>query len=237
MFLPAGAVHVWRISIDPGLPAGSCWNLLSPTEQNRALRFRHPARQAAYVLAHGAMRRILGGYEQQHPIELRFTIGQFGKPALSQTGARNRLEFSLSHSGDLAVLAVARDRAVGVDVVQWDAATDCAALAERFFSPGERDSLRMLAGAPDTYVEGFFSAWSRKEAYLKATGYGLAGGLDHFDVSLAPGEPAALTADREDPDAPSKWAMVSLAPGAGYSAALVMATPAAEISLFDAPPP
>jgi 4'-phosphopantetheinyl transferase len=235
--LSTGAVHVWRISIDPGLHPGPYWELLSLSEQRRASRFTHPDRQTAYVLAHGALRRILGGYEQVSPAELAFTTARFGKPALARAGPAGRLEFNLSHSGDLALLAVARGRAVGVDVIQWKATTNCSALAERFFSPGERDTLRLLAGAPGKVVEGFFSAWSRKEAYLKATGYGLTRGLDHFDVSLAPGEPAALIADRNDPDAPSNWSMVSLAAGAGYSAALVAATPVAGIALFDAPVP
>lgn len=189
------------------------------------------------MLAHGAMRTILAAYQRMKPFDLRFETGQFGKPALVPAAPEGRFEFNLSHSGDLALLAVARDRAVGVDVVRWDPAMAHTEVAERYFSPVEREALRSLAGAPERAVEGFFSAWSRKEAYLKATGHGVSRGLDHFDVSLSPGEPAALIADRRDGDAPSRWTMVALAAGAGYSATLVVAAPAAAIALFDAPAP
>ena len=234
--LALGEVHVWRISIDAEVPPGPYWTVLSPAEQARALRFHRPAQQAAYVLAHGAMRTILAAYERLLPVNLRFETAPLGKPTLERT-AEGRLEFNLSHSGNLALLAVARDRAVGVDIERWNADMAHIDVAERYFSRVECDALRSFAGAPDRIVEGFFSVWSRKEAYLKATGHGVSHGLDHFDVSLTPGEPAALIADRKDADAPLRWTMVTLAAGAGYSAALVVAAPASEIALFDAPAP
>jgi 4'-phosphopantetheinyl transferase len=183
------------------------------------------------------LRTILAAYEHQPPSELRFETTDSGKPALACSGPGERLEFNLAHSGNLALLAVARDRIVGIDVERWNADMAHLDVAARCFSAAECDALRALSGAPERIVEGFFSAWTRKEAYLKATGRGVSRGLDHFDVSLAPGEPAALIADREDGDAPSRWAMIALAAGAEYSAALVTAAPAGEIALLDAPAP
>jgi 4'-phosphopantetheinyl transferase len=166
------------------------------------------------------------------PGELSFEIAEFGKPALLTTTQGQRLEFSLSHSGSVTLLAITRDRPVGVDVEQWNADVEHARVAERFFSHAERQALASLH--PDSVVEGFYSAWSRKEAYLKATGDGVSRGLDHFDVSLVPGEPARLIADRKDPGAPSAWTMGALDVADGYSAALVVAAPIVEVTLFDA---
>ena len=90
---------------------------------------------------------------------------------------------------------------MGVDVEQWDDGVECLELAERFFSPHERRALRALADAPHHVIAGFFAAWTRKEAYLKATGHGIVRGLHHFDVTLAPenrrgSSPIASTATR-----------------------------------------
>jgi 4'-phosphopantetheinyl transferase len=235
--LAIGSVHVWRVSTDPVIAAESHWRVLSPAEQVRARRLRRPADQARFVLAHGALRAVLSAYQRVAPGDLAFETSELGKPALQRRARGGRLEFSLSHSGNLALIAVTRDRAVGVDVEQWNANTELAAVAERYFSPTECEALRALAGAPERLLEGFYSAWTRKEAYLKATGHGVSRGLDHFDVSLAPGEPATLIADRKDHDAPARWTMHALAPGAGYSAALVAATPVSDVVLFDGPAP
>jgi 4'-phosphopantetheinyl transferase len=163
---------------------------------------------------------------------LRFELADSGKPALLTTTLGQRLEFSLSHSGSVALLALTRGRPIGVDVEQWNADVEHTRVAERFFSHAERQSLASLP--PGLVVEGFYSAWSRKEAYVKATGHGVSRGLDHFDVSLVPGEPARLVADRKDPGAPSVWTMFALDVGDGYSAALVVATPIGDVTLFDA---
>jgi len=139
------------------------------------------------------------------------------------------VEFNLSHSDDLALVAVARAHQLGVDLERWSEGVEHLELAERFFSPAERDALRALAHAPDLVEAGFFAAWTRKEAYLKATGHGISRGLHHFDVTLAPGEPAQLLADRLDPEATARWSLIALEPAPGFSAALVVASPLGEV--------
>ncbi|MEP6619268.1 MAG: 4'-phosphopantetheinyl transferase superfamily protein [bacterium] len=229
-----GAVHVWRIRLDRDATPND-WAVLSPEEDTRARRFFAERHRRRFVVAHGTLRRILASYTGVAASALQFSTGEFGKPSLVSTRTDTApLEFNLSHSAELALVAVSRGRIVGVDVECWDREVEHIDLAERFFSPAERDALRLLASSPDQVVSGFFAAWSRKEAYLKASGHGITRGLHHFDVTLTPGEPARLLADRIDQGAESRWTMTALLADAAYSAALVAEAPVHEILLFNA---
>jgi 4'-phosphopantetheinyl transferase len=232
--LGADAVHLWRVRLDPPVVGDDAWGLLSDAERGRALRLLQEHHRRRFVAAHAALRRILAGYTARPARALRFTVGPHGKPSLAESAtSRGKLEFNLSHSADLGVIAVARERPVGVDLERWKREMNHLELAERFFSPAERASLRALAERPDDLVHGFFAAWSRKEAYLKARGEGVTRGLHHFDVSLAPDEPARLVADRLD-SAVDRWRMRSFIPESGYSGAIVVADPFEEMLLLDA---
>jgi 4'-phosphopantetheinyl transferase len=127
--------------------------------------------------------------------------------------------FNVSHSDELALFAVASDREVGIDVERVRPVTDPEQIADHFFSAPERTALRAVP--PDRRLEAFFDCWTRKEAYVKARGDGLAHPLDQFAVSLGPGEPARFlpVAGYPTPE-PSAWSLQALAPGNGYVAAL-----------------
>ena len=232
--LAAEAVHVWRVPLERPGPLEDAWAVLSEEEQGRARRLVQEHHRRRFVAAHAALRRILAGYTALAPGQLRIATGPHGKPTLAgpAADARPRFEFNLSHSADLALVAVARERPVGVDLERWKRDMNHLELAERFFSPIERASLRALAERHDDLVCGFFAAWSRKEAYLKALGTGVTRGLHHFDVTLAPSEPAQLLADRLD-GAIDRWRMLSFVPATGFSAALVVADPLGEVLLLD----
>lgn len=222
--LGARDVHVWRIGL--ARDASAYLPVLSHDERDRARKFHFDAHRDAFVVAHGMVRTILGAYAGVAPRELSFVTTGQGKPSL--VGA-NGVRFNLSHSGALALLAIAHDREVGVDVERWDTSVEHLALAEYCFSPLEQTSLRAL-GDTDR-VAGFFAAWSRKEAYLKATGHGVSRGLDHFDVTLD--IPARILDDRLE-GAVSRWSMHDLAVGEGYSAAVVAELPVDRVHLFSA---
>lgn len=230
--LPApGVVHVWRVPLADADAARALRPLLSDDERARADRFYREEHRLRFTVAHGWKRRILARYVRAGAEALRFDCGPHGKPALA--GLPDAVHFNLSHSGDLALVAVAAEGPVGVDVERWDDEVEHLALAERFFSPTEREALRALAGDARAVVDGFFAAWSRKEAYLKATGDGITRGLHHFDVALAPGAPARLLADRRDPRATERWVMRALDVAPGYSAAVVAAAPLHDVLLLD----
>lgn len=226
-------VHVWRVSLEDERRADAYWSLLSEHERSRAERCASAAHRRRYVISHGALRAVLADYIDVAPEAITYETGAHGKPALSaDLRSSAAVEFNLSHSEDIALVAVARARAVGVDVQHWSPHVEHLRLAERFFSPRERDALRALPGSPDQIAAGFFAAWTRKEAYLKATGDGIARGLQHFDVSLSPGERARLLADRLDDGATSRWSMESFEPAPRYSAAVVVASPLHDVERF-----
>jgi 4'-phosphopantetheinyl transferase len=123
---------------------------------------------------------------------------------------------------------------VGVDVARHDASTDHIGIAERFFSPAEQAALQALRGDRARFIHAFHAVWTRKEAYVKATGFGLTRGLDHFDVNVDPRESSCVITDRLDPHAAARWWSSTLDVGPGYSAAVVALKTAGALVLLDA---
>jgi 4'-phosphopantetheinyl transferase len=128
------------------------------------------------------------------------------------------LSFNLSNSGELVLIAAGGGRAVGMDVEKLRPLPDLLNIARRFFSPGEvRD---ILALSEDKRNEAFFAVWTRKEAFLKATGVGLAFPLAEFSVSVDPDAAAKLAEIRGDEGIARGWFLTDVFPGQGYRAAL-----------------
>jgi len=130
------------------------------------------------------------------------------------------LEFNLAHSHELVLCAISRGRQVGVDIERLQPVADLAQLAAFTLSRVEQAALFALE--PDQRLLGFFNCWTRKEAYVKARGDGLRIPLDTFDVSLKPGEPAALLANRLDQDEVVRWSLASFSPTKDYVGALAV---------------
>ena len=161
--------------------------LLDAHEIVRAQRFNQEIHRRRFLVAHGVLRLVLAGALGRKPEELRFNLGLYGKPALAN---EPHLRFNLSHSGDRALIALAWDRDLGVDLEQYNSRTDILGLAQRFFAA---DESAVLVGLPESLQkEAFFSCWSRKEAVIKALGTGLTTPLDSFAVEVDPRRPAAL---------------------------------------------
>lgn len=142
------------------------------------------------------------------------------KPALAEDSDESAIRFNMSHSHDLALYAVTRNRELGIDLehIRKDFASH--EIAQQFFSPREVARLRALPLSMQT--KAFFNCWTRKEAYIKATGKGLSLPLHQFDVSLVPGEPTLLLSTRENPQEASRWTLRELKPGPGYVVALAV---------------
>jgi 4'-phosphopantetheinyl transferase len=187
---------------------------LSSDEKARANRFHFLRDRNSFVATRGVLRELLGRYVGRAPAGLRFDYGPQGKPSLGTESHENTVQFNVSHSHGLALLAFARGRNLGVDVelIRPEFAAD--EIADRYFSPQEAMELRGLS--PSLRVEAFFLCWTRKEAYIKARGEGLHIPLRSFHVSLTPGQPERL----ESADS-SHWNLHSVRPDPCYVGALV----------------
>lgn len=219
--LNAEEIHVWRVSLSvPEAHWASLWGYLSEDERQRAARFYFTKDRERFVARRGALRAILTAYLSIAPDRLRFRYNSHGKPVLQEASGGGGLYFNLAHSGELALVAVANGRELGVDLERIRPEVECLPIARRFFSPREVQSLMSLP--PEAQMAAFYRGWTRKEAYIKARGKGLSLPLDQFDVSLAPGETATLLATRPDPMEAARWSLRELDVAAGYAAALAM---------------
>jgi 4'-phosphopantetheinyl transferase len=228
--LPQDEVHVWRASLDqPPDFFARLTQLLSAEERARADKFYFEVDRKRCVLARGLVRLLLGDCLGTPAQQLQFRYNEFGKPSLAQSSLaqssladewRPSVEFNVSHSGDLVLIALSRGRVLGVDIerMRVDVATE--EIATRFFSVNECRDLATVA--PDLRCAAFFACWTRKEAYLKARGDGLSLPLDKFDVAFLPGQDARLIETRHDPAEAHRWTLHALEGGCGYKAALAV---------------
>jgi 4'-phosphopantetheinyl transferase len=220
--LACDEVHVWRATLDQ-LTASQIQGFLdnlSEDEQARAERFHFERDREHFIVARGVLRAILGNYMNRAPECLSFCYSSHGKPALAGESDKDAVRFSVSHSRGVALYAVTRGREVGIDLERIRFDLPVAEIAEQFFSQREVAMLRALPA--DVQRQAFFRCWTCKEAYIKARGEGLSLPLDQFDVSLAPGEPAAVLGTQPDPSEASRWSLQELTPASGYSAALAV---------------
>jgi 4'-phosphopantetheinyl transferase len=218
--LPEDEVQLWRVDLEAIRAEESRWReVLSDDETKRASRFHFPADRQRFVAARALLRKILAAYlPATDPIELNFSYSKRDKPSLAVAHAASRLRFNVSHSGGIALYAVARRREIGVDVEQVRRDFDVEPIARRFFSAHEQKQLAALSA--EQRVDAFFRCWTRKEAYIKATGDGLSLPLHQFDVSLDSLATNALLATRPDAAEAERWVLREVPGGVGYSAAL-----------------
>jgi len=221
LVLGCDEVHVWRATLDQ-TPSQiqSYLHHLAADEQARAERFHFERDREHFIVARGVLRAILGGYLKRAPERLSFCYSSHGKPALAGESGEDAIHFNVSHSHEIALFAVTRGREVGIDVERIRSNLAVEEIAGRFFS---RQEVAMLRALPtEKQREAFFRGWTRKEAYLKARGEGLSLPLDQFDVSLAPGEPAAILGTQPDSSEASRWSLQEVTPAPGYVAALAV---------------
>lgn len=210
-----GEIHVWRVALNTtAVEEQSARHLLSPDETARCNRFKFPYLQRRYAVARAALRRILASILDCAPDEIQFTYGPQDKPALADTSSG--LQFNVSHSEDLALIAVGRCEALGVDLEIMKPDRACRQIAERFFAPEEIDALDALAGG--AYTEAFYRCWTRKEAFVKALGGGLSISLRSFAVSLDKA-PRLIRLDTPN-DTLKSWQLFSTTPSHEFAAAI-----------------
>jgi 4'-phosphopantetheinyl transferase len=193
MLIP-GEVHVWRVRLNRGSPLPP-----TPDEIERAARFATPALRRRYLHAHAALRSILRSVTTA-PME--FALHEKGKPYLALAP---EIRFNLSHSREMALVAVALEIEVGVDIERVRALPEYAEIARRYFPP---------AGVLPTGVRDFFRHWTRYEALLKAYGAGL------YGAGATP---------------PGEWSVTEIDVGPRFTAALAVEGSLPAVSIHDDP--
>jgi 4'-phosphopantetheinyl transferase len=213
-----GGVHIWWASLDQlGSRLRKFEQVLTSDEKARAERFRFEQDRNRFIAAHGILRDILGGYLGVGPNTIRFVYGENGKPGIAGKSGCGDIEFSLSHSGGIALYGVRLDHPIGVDIEYIRDIPEKEQIAEQFFSTRENAVFRSLPESKKREV--FFNWWTRKEAFLKGIGDGLTRPLDSFDVSMAPEEAAPLLRIEGDSKRTSQWSIWELRPASGFAAA------------------
>jgi 4'-phosphopantetheinyl transferase len=217
----AGEVHIWVTPLDrQSAELTRLERYLSTDERLRSDRLLHRQTRDRFVAGRGFLRETLAMYLGLQPADLRFATGEHGKPRLIEVAGSGQLCFNLSHGDDRAILAVASNCEVGIDLERIRDNLPFREMAQRFYSSRERAELFSLP--EDRQLTAFFRCWTRKEAYLKGCGSGFSQPADSFDVSLLPGHPPALIEHRTSPGEASRWRLVDIPVSEGYCAALAV---------------
>jgi 4'-phosphopantetheinyl transferase len=214
------AVDVWRVPLTaPPATVRAYAATLHADEIERAEAFLRARDRIGYVVAHGALRAVLGGYLGCAPAAVEFERGAAGKPVLA---APRHLHFNLSHSRATALLAVAADRSVGVDVEHTTDVHRPYAIARRWFSV--REAQLLIGAQSGTVATTFLRLWTAKESCVKETGAGIA----------ALSEVVVAADGRHATDGTRRWSLSAVPVGADHVATLAVqgARPALAVRLF-----
>lgn len=231
--LSESEVHVWRLSLDQGRRLIRRFEeVLSSEEKRRAEGSFLEMEKASFRLCRGFLRVLLGRFGGMAPEAIRFVKGKRGKLHLDASFRRTGIEFNLSHSGDVALVALSRERRLGVDVEQTRPSVALDEIRQRLFSPVEQEEIGALPEA--ARIDGFFACWTRKEAAIKALGGSIAELAAEVVVTAHPREPAQLRRMPSTESSADLWQLQDLPVGEGYAAALCYEGRSAEVFLWDA---
>lgn len=229
--LAPGIVHVWRVDLDHvtagGLSPGNC---LSVEETVRAARLRSERSRARFVACRDALRHVLAAYLNVEPSEVSLATAPLGKPLLSGAQEGSMLQFNLSHSAGLALIAIGVGEPVGVDVELQRPLAAAGTIASSAFSVAEYRE--WMALNPGDRQDRFYRLWTRKEAVSKAAGTGLSQSL--AGIEFVPGR-TSRTVRSAGPPQLSGWYVTGIDPAPRYTAAL--ATRAEEVAVCTLPFP
>jgi 4'-phosphopantetheinyl transferase len=208
-------VYVWDLRLD-SISVSDLYSFLSADECRRANDFKFAIDRDRFITCRGLLRVLLSSSLNVAPETLSFVYNPWGKPYLNDVP----LYFNVSHSSDRALIAIASEREIGVDIEQIRPEVEAEEIANRFFSTEERNALHNLPS--EALERAFFGCWTRKESYVKARGDGLSLQLNEFAVSVDPDEPAALLRAPGDSAETLRWRILDLDAPEGFAAALTV---------------
>ncbi len=223
-------VHIWRADLDwaqSRIPNIS--ESLSQDEKERASRFHFERDRNRFIAGRAILRELLGKYLEILPAEVPIQYGVHGKPRLGEMS--ETICFNMSHSQNLAAYGFTQNQPLGIDIEAHREMPDADQIAQRYFSPTEfRAYLSVLR---EQKLETFYRCWTRKEAYMKATGEGFYLPLDQFEVSLRPDDPPALLWAASDPQEHKHWSLLDFRPADSFAGAVAVQGPVRKVSIWD----
>jgi 4'-phosphopantetheinyl transferase len=222
LVLSEDRVHLWRANLDlPEAEIEELELLLSSDEQARADRFRFPQHRRRFIAARAILRQIISGYEEIKPnLPTLFEYSPLGKPRLSVSLGDRDLQFNVSHSNELALYSFTRRDRIGIDLESEKLHSDVIQIAQRFFTPNEATYLASLT--EEQQIPAFLQIWTAKEAYLKATGEGIANSLNKVEIALDRDLEVSLVSIGDNASVAENWLMTKVFAAENYLATLAV---------------
>ncbi len=215
------AVDVWKINLDHCHgDSAHLFNLLDENEKSKALSNRFEINCCRFVACRAVLKILLGCYLSIKPSGLEFEYNDYGKPKLADRINLKNIKFNVSHSKNIAVIGIAKNNEIGIDIEEIDENIPYMELSDFCFSVHEQNSLRELQ--IEDRAQGFFNCWTRKEAFIKAIGMGLSFPLKEFNVTLDPGEAAEIIDVNHELYRDLQWTVDEFSVSTSFAGALVI---------------
>ncbi|WP_387692406.1 4'-phosphopantetheinyl transferase family protein [Photorhabdus sp. RM71S] len=207
-------IHIWYAcdeEIDAEFALLHYKQFLTLDELEQYKKFYFEKNKHQYLVTRTLVRHVLCKYLQDVlPMELKFVTNTNKKPYVSPSQMRFPLQFNISHTDKMIVIAVTKSNEVGIDVEYLDRDNCTFDIAERFFAESEYQQLKALS--PEQQKRRFFSLWTLKEAYVKACGKGLYIPLDEFWFSFPCVDAIDITFSASRYDDPNNWQFWQIEP-------------------------
>ena len=211
-------IDVWQIPLGPPMQIERCRTLLSWEELERCKVFKSEKRLREFIICRGLLRLLIARYLDTDPSTLDIAYTKHRKPYLPAASLGVPISFNITHSHNLALIALTLERMIGVDIEYIRHNVEFRKLAKRFFSKQES---RALDAYDDTFLPAaFFACWTRKEAFVKALGDGIAFGLADFSVSIDPRDRDVTLQTDGNTNGAGRWSIINLDIGSDYAAAV-----------------
>ncbi|MBN2000898.1 4'-phosphopantetheinyl transferase superfamily protein [candidate division KSB1 bacterium] len=210
-------VHLWLFSIVYIRHPERFLQILPEDEAERFRKYRQKQHRDSFLIRRGFLRIILSRYLKKDPAKIRFSSNSFGKPVV--VGNNDRINFSLSHSKELIILALTLEKLVGADIQYNEPSVKFMNIATRFFSDTEIRQLELKS--PDRRLAAFYRLWTGKEAYIKGLGMGLSYGLSSFALYEVEESKSFNLVDPLQ-NKSHEWQIIQVPVPAGYCAALAV---------------
>jgi len=210
-------VHIWRVKTNQS-NTRALEPCLSEAERAHSRRFRFLEDRHEFIVARGFRRYLLSRYLRLPPSVLQFHHGPYGKPELAHELNKGRITFNISHSCGVILAAISVDREVGIDIEFLDSRVEFREFASLVFSSAEITRLSQLR--MDEQQRSYFQHWTRKEAFVKASGEGISDRIRLLDIVPSDG---SLVPVMSGISAAGHWTIKDLDVGGPFAASVVIA--------------